>query len=127
MSDAAELSPGRTLWEALGDIPDRRGAKGRRYPLLLERLRPLAPWPVTWLDPAPAIARRVVQLLGEPARSPADESEALAVFTGGSGLTPPLYEALAARGLPRIEIEALPLATQGDSKKGYSGVTRLRC
>jgi hypothetical protein len=33
MSDAAELSPGRTLWEALGDIPDRRGAKGRRYPL----------------------------------------------------------------------------------------------
>jgi glutamate racemase len=80
------------------------------YPLLLERLRSLAPWPVTWLDPAPAIARRVVQLLGEPARSPADESEALAAFTGGSGLTPPLYEALAARGLPRIEIEALPLA-----------------
>src|SRR3954467_2634246 len=33
MSDAAGLSPGRTLWEALGDIPDRRGAKGRRYPL----------------------------------------------------------------------------------------------
>jgi hypothetical protein len=31
MSDAAEISPGRTLWEALGDIPDRRGAKGRRY------------------------------------------------------------------------------------------------
>ena len=80
------------------------------YPLLLERLRSLAPWPVTWLDPAPAIARRVVQLLGEPARSPADESEALAVFTGGSSLAPPLYEALAARGLPRIDIEALPLA-----------------
>src|SRR3954465_15286654 len=33
MSDAAGLSPGRTLWDALGDIPDRRGAKGRRYPL----------------------------------------------------------------------------------------------
>src|SRR3954471_3865755 len=33
MSDAAELSPGRTVWEALGDIPDWRGAKGRRYPL----------------------------------------------------------------------------------------------
>lgn len=24
---------GRTLWEALGEIPDRRGAKGRQYPL----------------------------------------------------------------------------------------------
>lgn len=34
------------------------------YPLLLERLRALAPWPVSWVDPAPAIARRVTQLLG---------------------------------------------------------------
>ena len=24
---------GRTLWEALGEIPDRRGRKGRQYPL----------------------------------------------------------------------------------------------
>jgi len=38
------------------------------YPLLLERLNRLAPWPVDWIDPAPAIARRVVSLLGEPAR-----------------------------------------------------------
>ena len=66
------------------------------YPLLLERLRPLAPWPVIWLDPAPAIARRVVQLLGEPLRSVrAHEREAIAVFTDGSGLTPRLREALA--------------------------------
>jgi glutamate racemase len=34
------------------------------YPLLLDRLRKLAPWPVAWLDPAPAIARRVVELIG---------------------------------------------------------------
>src|SRR3954451_5674799 len=38
------------------------------YPLLLPKLHRVAPWPVTWVDPAPAIARRVVQLLGEPAR-----------------------------------------------------------
>jgi glutamate racemase len=36
------------------------------YPLLLPRLRAVAPWPVAWLDPAPAIARRVRQLLGDP-------------------------------------------------------------
>jgi glutamate racemase len=80
------------------------------YPLLLERLRPLAPWPVTWLDPAPAIARRVVQLLGQPAHAPADEREGLAVFTSGSGLKPALRQALAARGLTQIAVEALPLA-----------------
>src|SRR3569832_1642853 len=37
------------------------------YPLLLDRLNRLAPWPVDWIDPAPAIARRVVSLLGEAA------------------------------------------------------------
>jgi glutamate racemase len=30
------------------------------YPLVLDRLERLAPWPVRWIDPAPAIARRVV-------------------------------------------------------------------
>jgi glutamate racemase len=37
------------------------------YPLLLDRLKRLAPWPVDWIDPAPAIARRVSDLLGPPA------------------------------------------------------------
>ena len=36
------------------------------YPLLLDRLIKLAPWPVDWIDPAPAIARRVSDLLGAP-------------------------------------------------------------
>jgi glutamate racemase len=34
------------------------------YPLLLERLTELSPWPVSFVDPAPAIARRVVDLIG---------------------------------------------------------------
>ncbi len=36
------------------------------YPLLVERFTRLARWPVTWLDPAPAIAKRVVALIGSP-------------------------------------------------------------
>jgi glutamate racemase len=36
------------------------------YPLIIDRLRRLAPWPVNYLDPAPAIARRVSNLLGAP-------------------------------------------------------------
>ena len=33
------------------------------YPFLLERLHRLPPWPVEWIDPAPAIARRVMAVL----------------------------------------------------------------
>jgi glutamate racemase len=35
------------------------------YPLLIGRMEKLAPWPVTWLDPAPAIARRTANVLAE--------------------------------------------------------------
>lgn len=52
------------------------------YPLLLDRLRQLAPWPVNFLDPAPAIARRVLELLGPPPAADHDGS-AQAFFTSG--------------------------------------------
>jgi len=50
------------------------------YPLLLDRLIRLAPWPVDWIDPAPAIARRVLDLLG-PAGGGADRVGAEMIFT----------------------------------------------
>jgi glutamate racemase len=50
------------------------------YPLLLDRLIRLAPWPVDWIDPAPAIARRVSDLLGPPG-SEADHAGAEMIFT----------------------------------------------
>jgi glutamate racemase len=50
------------------------------YPLLLDRLIRLAPWPVDWIDPAPAIARRVLTLLGRPGEV-ADEGGAEMIFT----------------------------------------------
>jgi glutamate racemase len=53
------------------------------YPLLLDRLNQLAPWPVEWIDPAPAIARRVTSLLPEP-RGDADVTDARMIFTSGN-------------------------------------------
>jgi glutamate racemase len=50
------------------------------YPLLMDRLVRLAPWPVNWIDPAPAIARRVVDLLGAPGRE-VDGAGAEMIFT----------------------------------------------
>ena len=52
------------------------------YPLLIERLAALAPWPVAWVDPAPAIARRVADLLG-PNRADAGCGGARMIFTSG--------------------------------------------
>src|SRR5580658_2624971 len=52
------------------------------YPLLIERLRKLAPWPVNFIDPAPAIARRVTDLLGHGKASDHPGS-ARAIFTSG--------------------------------------------
>lgn len=78
------------------------------YPLLLDVFHRVAPWPVTWLDPAPAIARRTADLIG-PCR-PGEPGEALAVFTSGSGVTEDLRTALGGLGLSRLVVEAMPLA-----------------
>jgi glutamate racemase len=51
------------------------------YPLLLDDFRRLAPWPVTFIDPAPAVARRVVELIGKG--KPGDAAPAQFVFTSG--------------------------------------------
>ena len=37
------------------------------YPLLADALAAAAPWPVSWIDPAPAIARRAIEVLGHEA------------------------------------------------------------
>ena len=52
------------------------------YPLLLDHLTRLSPWPVTFVDPAPAVARRAVDLIG--AGSPnAPMAPRRIVFTSG--------------------------------------------
>lgn len=53
------------------------------YPLLLDRLVRLAPWPVEWIDPAPAIARRVADLLGPDGNDIQRSGEARMIFTSG--------------------------------------------
>lgn len=76
------------------------------FPLLVERFEALAPWPVTFIDPAPAIARRTGDLVGQfEGRVP----EALMLFTGDGRPAQSLRRALADRGLSRIESLAMPL------------------
>ena len=52
----------------------------------------------------------MVQLIGGPAPDAEPEEDgALAVFTGGAGLTSALTGALTVRGLPEITVAPMPL------------------
>jgi glutamate racemase len=77
------------------------------YPLLLDRFERLAPWPVRWIDPAPAIARRVVELVG-PATGAQAPAQARAVFTSGRKPSSELAAALADFGLEPDEFVHAP-------------------
>ena len=70
------------------------------YPLLLERLERLAPWPVCFIDPAPAIARRAADLLG-PQASAEPALGARIIFTSGRPISAALAAALARFGIDR--------------------------
>jgi glutamate racemase len=63
------------------------------YPLLQPRFDALAPWPVAWIDPAPAIARRVNDLLGPGGI--ADAAEVRMIYTSGHAPSPLLLDAIA--------------------------------
>jgi glutamate racemase len=74
------------------------------YPFLADIMAELAPWPVTWLDPAPAIARRVVTVL--EGRAVARDGGGVAVFTSGRRPPSALRRLLREKGVPLPEAEA---------------------
>jgi glutamate racemase len=88
----AEILP--CFKEKDGDRTDAIALACTHYPLLLDVYRRIAPWDVMWIDPAPAIARRVLALLEQQMtqsfnnrnqiyRNPAHNIENIAVFTSG--------------------------------------------
>ena len=66
------------------------------YPFLLDRFRRLARWPVTWIDPAPAIARRVMTVASGVAHG---GGRGRAYLTSGKSWPAGLAQTLAAAGL----------------------------
>jgi glutamate racemase len=103
MSDgsiSAELAP--CFVEADGRRTDTVVLACTHYPLLLERLKRLAPWPVSFVDPASAIARRVAGLL--PAAAAAGTiAPSRIVFTSGRAPSPALAAALPRFGIAGAE------------------------
>ena len=66
------------------------------YPFLADIMADLAPWPVTWLDPAPAIARRLLAVLDG---RPVAEGGGLALLTSGKAPPEGLARLFSANGL----------------------------
>ena len=69
------------------------------FPLILERLARLAPWPVGFVDPAPAIARRLDALIGGNPTGAPKARKGAAIFTSGDEPEPALRKALRLYGL----------------------------
>lgn len=87
---AAEIAP----CFVNGDAPtDTVVLACTHYPLLIDQMIALAPWGVDWIDPAPAIARRVSDLLNSANHS-SETLPARFIFTSGQAPSPALAMAL---------------------------------
>ena len=80
------------------------------FPLLTRRFEAAAPWPVAWIDPAPAIARRALALVAEADRAIEGQDRPRALFTSDRPLSAALVDALAGRGLSSIGHDYFPLS-----------------
>ena len=92
------------------------------YPLLLAELEALAPWPVTWIDPSTAIARRAAQVLERAvpppsAPPPGAGTLAPAFFTSNRMPGEALRSFLASRGLRWERNHALAALSVGEAAR----------
>jgi glutamate racemase len=92
---AAEIAP--CFVEKNGGRTDTIVLACTHYPLLLGQFGAAAPWPVTFIDPAAAIARRVLELIG-PAADAVSAPSARLHFTSGKQAPGALLSAIAGFG-----------------------------
>ena len=73
-----------TLVESDGKRTDIVVLACTHYPFLANIFRRLAPWPVDWLDPAEAIARRALSLLNSSSPVDPGQQPDRAIVTSGN-------------------------------------------
>jgi glutamate racemase len=82
------------------------------YPLLTEDITKVAPWPVTYIDPAPAIARRTADIVEETPLRAEDDSlppHGTVILTSARGAASETLKAYAAMGFPNYMPLDLPV------------------
>jgi glutamate racemase len=103
--DAVREQIGPAFVDLAGNRTDIVVLACTHYPFLADIFAELAPWPVTWLDPAPAIARRLVTVVEGRA---VERGESVAFFTSGKPAPEPIVRLLAEHGL------VVPMATASE-------------
>ncbi len=72
------------------------------YPLLIEDMKKVEPWPVTYIDPAPAIARRTADVIEETTLGGAEgHVHGTVILTSARGSASESLAAYASMGFPR--------------------------
>jgi glutamate racemase len=115
----AEIAP--CFREKDGTRTDAIALACTHYPLLLDVYRRVAPWDVTWVDPAPAIARRVMTLLvkdlnrsvkplNQIVQKSGQTADNKSFFTSGIAASAALSELMASRDLPTFRGVSLPFS-----------------
>jgi glutamate racemase len=82
------------------------------YPLLAEDIAAVAPWPVSYLDPAPAIARRAADVLDETPLHPSRQGippHGTVLLTSKSFSAPEKLAGYASMGFPTHEFLEKPI------------------
>jgi glutamate racemase len=81
------------------------------FPLILDRIKRLSPWPVGFVDPAPAIARRLDALIGVGSPGAPTSRDGAAIFTSGAAPEPALQKTLRRYGLAFTPAAMIGFAT----------------
>ncbi len=89
---AREIAP--CFVEKDGRRTDRVVLACTHFPLLIDQLKRLSPWPVVFVDPSPAIARRLDALVGPPRKTAPSRCDDAAIFTSGVAPDPDLRKVL---------------------------------
>ncbi len=106
----AEISP---VFRKKGGAPADVVVLGcTHYPLLLDEMQQVAPWPVTWIDPAPAIARRTSSILADVEKTRADAvdvAQDTVILTSQGQATDIVPAGFAGAGFDKLRIVDIPL------------------
>jgi glutamate racemase len=82
------------------------------YPLLTEDMSKVAPWPVAWIDPAPAIARRTADIVEETrlqGDTPGVPPHGTVILTSARGSASETVSAYGNMGFPRHQVLDMPV------------------